>query len=192
MAKKGKLVVFEGLDGSGKSAQIDLLKEKFPELVLFKFPTRNYPMLNDYLEKKISIDPKSLFLLFLADIAEQQQKIKESLDAGKLVVLDRYVFSTIAYECNGIDHQRAKKIVESVGYLVPDLVILLDIDGKTSQERKKKQKQLDRYEENIIYLDKVRENFLKLDSEKFLTKNWHKINANKDISQINKEILALL
>ncbi len=192
MVNAGKLIVFEGLDGAGKTAQIDLLRDKFPDLVVFKFPTRNYPMLNDYLEKKISIDPKSLFLLFLADISELQNKMKDALDQGKLVVLDRYVFSTIAYECNGISHERAMKIIESIGYLIPNLVILLDLDGKTSQDRKKKQKALDRYEENVKYLDLVRQNFLKLHSERFLTGNWHKIDATKDINSIYREIVALL
>ncbi len=191
MKKSGKLVVFEGLDGAGKSAQIDLLREKFPDLVVFKFPTRNYSMLNDYLEKKITIDSKSLFLLFLADIAQEQEKIKQALNSGKVVVLDRYVFSTIAYECNGIDHSNAKKIIEGVGYIIPDLVILLDLDGKTSQTRKKKQKTLDRYEENIKYLDLVRLNFQKLFFQRFLTGNWHKIDATNSVDSIHREIVAM-
>lgn len=186
-----KLVVIEGIDGSGKETQIKLLKEELG-CTVFKYPTRSYQMLNDYLEKKISIDPKSLLLLFLADIAQEQEEIKKALNNNKLVVLDRYVFSTIAYECNGIDYEHGKKIIESVGYLKPDAVILLDIDARVSQERKRKQKELDRYEEDIAYLAKVRLNFLKLYEERFLTPNWHKVDASKDIMSVHAEIMRVL
>lgn len=186
------LVVFEGPDGGGKSIQIDLLKKKFPNLVLFKYPTKKYQMLNDYLEKKSHVDPKSLFLLFLADIAQEQEEVKKALAENKLVVLDRYVFSTIAYEVNGIDYTNGKKIIEGVGYLKPDLVLLLDISSAVSQERKKKQKQLDRYEENAAYLEKVRSNFLKLHQERFLTKDWHKLDASRDVESIHADIMKLL
>ena len=186
------IIVIEGLDGAGKGTQIELLKNKFSDLPAFKYPTGNYSMLNDYLEKKVSIDPKSLFLLFLADIAGDQEKVAEASKRYKHIVLDRYVFSTIAYECGGIDYADGKKIVEGVGYQKPDLVILLDIDGKMAQERKKKQKDLDRYEENVKYLDEVRANFLKLYEERFLTPNWYKIDARKSIELVHAEIMKLL
>ena len=185
------LIVLEGVDGCGKNTQIELIKEKHP-CAVFKYPTTNYQMLNDYLEKKVSLDPKALFLLFLADIAEDQKNVKKALDEGKLVILDRYVFSTISYEVNSIGYPDAKKIVEGVGFLKPDMVLLLDVDSKTSQERKKAQKKLDRYEENAEYLEKVRSNFLKLAEERFLTTNWHKIDATGDINSVHQEIMKLI
>jgi dTMP kinase len=191
MADKGKLIVADGIDGCGKETQINLLKEKLG-CVVFKYPTRNYQMLNDYLEKKASPDPKALFLMFLADIADDQKNVEKALSEGKLVILDRYVFSTISYEVDGIDYEHGKGIVESVGYLKPEMVILLDIDSKTSQERKSKQKQLDRYEENAAYLEKVRANFLRLAEERFLTTNWHVIDARKDVESIHAEIMKLI
>ena len=140
---------------------------------------------------KISIDSKSLFLLFLADIAQEQEKISKALSANKLVILDRYVFSTIAYEVNGITYPNGKKIVESVGYLKPDKVILLDVSPQVSQERKRKQKELDRYEEDVAYLGRVRSNFLKLHEERFLTPNWHKIDAGRGIDAVHADIMKL-
>lgn len=185
------LIVLEGIDGSGKNTQIELIKKRM-DCVIFKYPTQNYPMLNDFLEKKISLDPKSLFLLFLADIAEDQKNVKKALDEGKTVILDRYVFSTISYEVNSISYERGKAIVSAVEYLKPDMVLLLDIDPKTSQERKTAQKKLDRYEENAEYLGKVRANFLKLAEERFLTPNWHTIDATKDAESVHAEILEFL
>ncbi|MBU0532468.1 dTMP kinase [Candidatus Micrarchaeota archaeon] len=187
-----KLVVIEGIDGCGKETQIKLLKEKFPNAVVFKYPTKRYSLLNDYLEKKAELNPKALFLLFLSDIANEQKKVKKTLEDDKLVILDRYVFSTIAYEINGISYKQGKKIVEDCDFLKPDMVLLLDITSETSQSRKKKQKQLDRYEENAEYLEQVRSNFLKLSEERFLTPNWHRIDASKDINSIHAEIMKLL
>ena len=189
------LIVFEGIDGSGKETQIQLLREnlvkKGKRCVVIKYPTKHYQMLNDYLEKEVSIDSKALFLLFLADIAEDQSTIKKALSTNDVVILDRYVFSTISYEVNLIDYPSGKKIVENISYLKPDHVILLDIDSKISQARKSKQKALDRYEENAIYLDKVRLNFLKLFEERFLTPNWHKIDASKAIEAVQADILRV-
>jgi dTMP kinase len=190
------LVVFEGIDGSGKETQIGLLREALSKsgrkVAVIKYPTRHYQMLNDFLEKKASIEPKALFLLFLADIAEDQKNVKKALSENDIVILDRYVFSTISYEVNSIDYERGKNIVSSVEYVVPDKVILLDIDSKTSQERKRKQKELDRYEENAAYLERVRANFRKLAEERFLTPNWHMVDASKSIDVVHAEIMRAL
>jgi dTMP kinase len=187
----GKLIVMEGIDGCGKETQIRLLKES-REFSIYKYPTDNFQMLDDYLKRRITLDPKSLFLLFLADIAEEQALIADELKKGKTVILDRYVFSTIAYELGAVGYGRAKKIIEETGFLKPDKVILMDIPPSVSQERKKRQKELDRYEENVKYLEKVRNDFLKLAEENFMAKKWFKIDASKDISSINKELLKII
>ena len=117
MDVKGKLIVIEGLDGCGKETQIRLLREKLPDVVVFKYPTLRYMLLKDYLEQKIELAPKALFLLFLADIAEDQKNVKKALSEKKIVILDRYVSSTISYEVTGIDYNRCKQVVECVKYL---------------------------------------------------------------------------
>jgi len=185
------LIVFEGIDGCGKETQIKLLTEKLG-CTVFKYPTKGNQVINDYLAKKISPDPKALFLTFLSDIAEDQKNVKKALDSGKTVILDRYVFSTIAYEIDGIDYARGKRIVESIEFQKPDLVILLDIDSKTSQERKRKQKELDRYEEDPQYLDKVRANFIRLFSDRFLTPNWQRIDATRSVDDVHKDIMRVM
>lgn len=186
----GRLVVFEGLDAAGKGTQIDLLRSKF-DCPVFKYPTRGFPLLNDYLEKKVEIGRKALFLLFLADIANEQEKIKAALHEHEYVFVDRYIFSTIAYELDSITYARAKKIVTDIGFLKPDRVILLDLDAKTAQLRKSKQKKLDRYEENAQYLEKVRSNFLKLYKDKFLSR-WHRVDAGRGIDAVHKDILNII
>lgn len=193
MEAKGKLIVVEGVDGAGKGVQMDILKARLKDIRIFKYPTSKYPMLNDYLVKKLELEPKALFLLFLSDISNQQAKVKAALEQGKTVILDRYVFSTIAYEVDGgLGFDRGKRIVESCDLLRPDMVILLDIPPEVSQERKRKQKKLDRYEADLGYLARVRANFLRLSEERFLTRNWHTIDATGDVESIHKEIVRLI
>jgi dTMP kinase len=186
------LIVFEGIDGCGKETQIKLLREKMPDSVVFKYPTKSFQMLNDYLERKLELSSKSLFLLFLSDIANEQELVRVALDSGKTVILDRYVFSTISYELADIHFPQAKKIVEGLGFIKPDKVLLLDIPPEVSQERKKKQKKLDRYEENREYLSRVRGNFIRLEEERFLTPNWHKLDAGRSVEAVHADIMKLL
>ncbi|MFH2106093.1 MAG: dTMP kinase, partial [Candidatus Micrarchaeota archaeon] len=72
-------------------------------------------------------------------------------------------------------------------FIKPNKVILLDIPSSISFERKKRQKQLDRHEADKEFLERVRQNFLKLYEEKYMTK-WVKIDANKSIEEVYKQI----
>ena len=183
------LVVFEGLDGVGKTVQIKLLKQKFTNSALFKYPTSEFPMLRKHLDGEIKLHPKSLFLLFLSDIANEQEKLSS---AEGLSIVDRYVFSTISYWVEGVSFESAKKIVGEIGYLKPDLVILLDLPPEVAAERKSRQKTPDRYERDVEYLRGVRERFLKLAEEKFLAKEWAVVDASKSVEEVHKEIVSLL
>lgn len=185
------LIVFEGIDGSGKNTQIDLLRKEL-DFVYFKYPTKKIELLNLYLEKKVSIHPLSLFFLFLADIASEQEILREALKSKKVVVLDRYVYSTISYEIKALDFESAKKIIELSNFIKPDIVFYLDVDPKVAQERKRTQKNLDLYEEDLSYLSKVRENYLKLYRENFYANKWFLIDANKNIDLVQRNILSLL
>lgn len=185
------IIIFEGCDAAGKGTQIELLQKQF-ECKVFKYPTNKFSMLNDYLERRVELDKKSLFLLFLADIANEQEELRIAVQDYDYVFIDRYVFSTIAYEIDKINYEQAKDIINDIEFVKPDKVILLDIDAKTAQKRKIKQKKLDRYEENAKYLETVRNNFLKLCEERFLTSNWYKIDAAKNIDEIHKDILNVL
>lgn len=185
------LVVFEGIDGSGKDTQIELLRKSF-SFEYFKYPTKKYSLLRDYLDKKISLDKKASFLLFLSDIANEQKELEQAANNSALVVVDRYVYSTIAYELGELGYEKSKMIVSELGYLKPDLVILLDIAPEIAQQRKNKQKQLDRYESDGEYLRKVREKFLRLAKENFHAKKWIVVDASLKAEEINQKIKAEL
>lgn len=184
------LIVFEGIDGCGKGTQIEMLKKELSAAV-FKYPTNKTPELNAFLEKRMELDQRDVFNLFLKDIKNEQNEVKEALKKG-IVILDRYVLSTIAYEKDGVSYSESKSIVLNMNFLKPDLILLMDMDPKISQERKKKQKLLDRYEADVTYLEKVRKNFLELAKERFLTPIWHKIDASQSVSDVHQQIMDVV
>ncbi|MBN2122112.1 dTMP kinase [Candidatus Micrarchaeota archaeon] len=187
-----KILLFEGVDGCGKDTQIALLKEKM-DFAHFKYPTHNFPILWEFLQKKRTLSEKALFHLFLADIAEEQEKLSST--AG-LRVIDRYVLSTIAYDSH-YSYEDAKRIVSASSFIAPDIVFLLDLPPEVAQERKMKQKQSeevepDRYDLDVARLSRVRERFLKLAGDSFLCKKWVVLDATKPIEGLHKEILSHL
>lgn len=187
----GKIVLFEGGDGSGKDTQISLLKERM-EFAHFKYPTHNFPMLWEFLRKKRTLSPQASFHLFLADIAEEQEKLSST---PGLRIIDRYVLSTIAYDSH-YSYEDAKKIVSASGFIEPDIVFLLDLPPEVARERKMRQKQSeeaepDRYDSDIGRLTSVRERFLKLKEDSFLCKKWVVLDATKPVEELHKEILRL-
>lgn len=180
------IVVFEGIDGSGKDTQLELLRKNI-QFTYFKYPTPNNEKIKLYLEKKIEIDGSELVDLFLEDIYKEQEKIRK-MGKKELAIVDRYVFSTIAYEAHLVPLEEIKKRIEKMDFIKPDKVILLDISAQESYKRKKKQKELDRYEENIGYLENVRNNFLKLYQSKYYAKKWAKIDASDSIEEVYEKI----
>ncbi len=107
----GKIITIEGLDGSGKSTQIDLLIAKLNELgVKHKFI--HFPMLNkgeygkliaEYLRGELGslehVHPKLVALLFAEDRNEHKPMLNDWLNDGYLIIMDRYVNSNIAFQC---------------------------------------------------------------------------------------------
>ena len=185
-------VVFEGVDGCGKDTQIALLREKL-DFTHFKYPTEAFPSIREYLEKKREISPKSLFLLFLADIANEQEKVEDTLE---LSIIDRYVFSTIAYDKN-FSYGQAKDLVSDIGFVRPDIVILLDLPPEVAYKRKMEQKEAegvspDRYDEDVEYLKHVRDRFLTLKEDSFMCERWVVLDATKSPQELHAEILKLL
>lgn len=107
----GKIITVEGLDGSGKSTQIELLINRLNELNV-KHQFIHFPMLNqgtygnliaEYLRGEFgpieSVHPKLVALLFAEDRNEHRDTLNNWLEEGYLVVMDRYVHSNIAFQC---------------------------------------------------------------------------------------------
>lgn len=141
----GGLVVVEGLDGSGLTTQAGLLREflekKGEEVLLTKEPTEGpnasevAPRIQRILDGKEDASPKELQRLFVEDRRQHlEEVIKPALAEGRIVINDRYFFSTLAYGAAGeVDLDWLISLNED--FLEPDLTILLKVPPETCVER---------------------------------------------------------
>lgn len=121
---KGQFIVIEGLDGSGKSTQIELLRNKFDaEGVPYRYI--HFPMLDrgrygeliaEFLRGEYGaideVHPKLVALLFANDRKEHVECIHEWLAQGYAVLADRYVYSNIAFQCAKLDSEAEKEALK--------------------------------------------------------------------------------
>lgn len=188
--QKGILIVFEGIDGSGKSTQAEILLERLQEedfdAVYFREPSKG--KWGRKIKKKAlhpdSLSPEEELDLFQKDRRENVEKnLKPALKEKKIVILDRYYYSTIAYQgAKGIDEKLIRRMNEEFA-VEPDLVFIFDIDPKKGLERIENRKKKDKLFEREDYLVKVREIFRSFKGEKFVH-----IDALKSKEEISKEI----
>lgn len=169
---KGKFIVFEGGEGSGKSTQLELLagylEAKDIPLWTTKEPggTTAGQKIREIVLHGTAINKTAELLLYAADRANHVEAIKEYLDSGYWVLCDRFTWSTIAYQGCGRGHS-----LELINYLndlscqglKPDWTILLDIDPKIGLARKYKQGETNKFEaESLEFHNRVREGYKQL------------------------------
>lgn len=168
----GLFITFEGIDGCGKSTQLNLLadylKEKGYEVVITREPGAKGlgEKLRDILlnyDGEVSSNCEAF--LFLADRAQHIDTIvKPAVEAGKIVLCDRHTDSTLAYQGygRGVDLKQLKMLnnIATSGFK-PNLTFVFDVDVETSQARVGKNK--DRMESaGIEFHKKVREGYLEI------------------------------
>ena len=152
----GFFVVFEGGDGAGKSTQVKQLTEKLTKLnetvVLTCEPggTELGKKIREILldQNEFEVSPRMEALLFAADRSiNMSQIIKPALEKGNVVIADRHIDSSIAYQGvgRGLGAQTIEEISRwAVQGIVPDLTVLLDVDANTGQSRLQTKDRLDR------------------------------------------------
>ena len=203
---KGKFIVIEGIDGCGKSTQIDELSKWLPTSGLIgkdsKLITTREPG-GSLLGKKLrglildnnkNNKPSSLaeLLLYSADRAEHVSKIiSPALKKNDWVISDRFSDSTLAYQ--GYGRNINLEIIKNLESIVcqgeyPDLTFFLEISPKESMLRRKNEIP-DRIEsEGIRFLEKVNEGFKIIAKQK----NWKVISASQNIQAISNQIKETL
>ncbi|MHA1230261.1 MAG: dTMP kinase [Candidatus Helarchaeota archaeon] len=183
----GNFIVIGGIDGCGGTTHCKLLyewiKEHYQfEVILTKEPTDGKIglLIREYL-KSGQINKRTDALLFAADRSEHIHKtIRPALERGACVICDRYIESSLAYQCaQGLDLDWILKINES--YITPDLIIILDIDPKTALLRKSK---LEDKFEKIGFLKSVR----KLYHEHTKAFGYKMINSDRPIEEVQTDI----
>lgn len=195
-------ITFEGVEGAGKSTQINLLSNYFKknkiDFIALREPGGTFlgeKIRNILLkDKELKIDPTIETLLMMVSRRELLiQKIFPSLKENKIVICDRFIDSTMAYQGygRGVDLKWIKKIFQLVCFnFYPNLTILLDIDIEDSFKRLKN-KVKDRFEvEDISFHKRIREGFLKISEEN--KKRVILIDANKSKNEVFENILKCL
>ena len=191
-------ITLEGPEGSGKTSQIpalaDFLRSKGFDVVVTREPggTAVGDQIREVLMnlKNVAIVPRTEILLFLAARAQHVESlIRPALEAGKVVLCDRFGDSTLAYQGYGhkTDLNTLRSLLDfSTGGLWPDLTLLLDVPVKDGLERKKDNdaewNRLDAYAE--AFHERVRQGYLAL--AKAEPDRWQIIDATKDKTQVQE------
>jgi dTMP kinase len=174
-SEQGVLVVLEGIDGSGKTTQARALLRRLRRrgwpAVFFREPTRGRwgREIKRLAVRDGSLTPEQELELFVRDRRENVEKnLRPALEAGRVVVLDRYYFSTIAYQgAKGIDTRRIRRINEAFA-VPPDLIVILDVDPRQGLARIEGRRTRDELFEREDYLVRVAGIFRGFRGPKFL------------------------
>lgn len=191
-------ITLEGPEGSGKSSQLpalaEYLRQEGYEVIVTREPggTAVGDQIREVLMnlKNVSIVPRTEILLFLAARAQHVEgKIRPALEAGKIVLCDRFGDSTLAYQGYGhkTDLDTLRYLLDfATGGLKPDLTLLLDIPVRDGLERKldngAEWNRLDAYAE--AFHERVRQGYLELAREE--PERWVTIDATQDKDQVQK------
>ena len=182
----GRLVVIEGLDGSGKSTQVELLKEKIEKagnrLLQIKLPDYDDPsstLVKMYLGGEFGEDPNAVNAYAASSFyavdrfANYTRKWKKEYESGTLILADRYTTSNAAHQMTKLPKSEWDEYLEwledfeyvKTGIPKPDLVVFLDMPVEISQKLmtsryKGDEKKKDVHEANVDYLKHCRESAL--------------------------------
>lgn len=182
---------FEGIDGAGKSLQLEHCAKALQEMGISVVTTCQPShlaigkLIREALANKLEFDEATLALLFAADRLEHLKEIESHLK-DSLVLTDRYLLSSLAYNASFLD----KTWIESINRyatLKPKKTFLFDLDPKIALERIKKNRTTTEHYENFKRLEIIREHYLDYAKE---DETIILIDATKSTSTITKEIIV--
>ncbi|MDI6699542.1 MAG: dTMP kinase [Candidatus Saccharicenans sp.] len=192
--EKGLFIVFEGIDGSGKSTQVELLARRLRrrglEVVTLREPTQGKwgQKIRELSRTSGSVSPEKELELFISDRKENvARNIKPALVGGKTVILDRYYYSTLAYQgARGLPLEEIRRRHRRFA-VVPDLVFILDVPVSTGLRRIKDRPVIYGHFEEKEYLKKVRKIFLSFRDPECLV-----VDGRPEATAIHRKIWSLL
>jgi len=203
MAGRGHFITFEGSEGCGKSTQARLLAEQLRaqhrKVLLTREPGGT--VIGDEIRKILqynrsshNMTPECELLLFSASRAQHVREwIQPALDRGEIVICDRFLDSTTAYQGygRGLSLDLIAKVHElAVGGCLPDLTIVIDIDPRIGLERARGRELFDRMENQTLqFYERARQGYLKLaqaDPKRFVV-----IPGARPIGQVQADVWSL-
>ena len=200
MSKK-PVIVFEGIEGSGKSYHIknisSYLKKNNIDFISIREPGGNpnsEKIRKLILNKKLNLNNKTDLLLFYAGRSENFEKIIKRNYKKKIILIDRFTDSTIAYQHYGmkIDLKVIKMLNRFIiGNFNPNIVFLSTVNSKNLQKRLRNRSNLNRYDKfKLKFYNKVQNGYEKISSNK---SKYIKINSNTNtINEVKRIIINKL
>ena len=200
---KGLLITLEGIEGAGKSSHIQFIAEQIQQagrdVLLTREPggTNLGEGIRDLLLKK---DEESMFeetellLMFAARAQHVQQVILPAINAGKIVICDRFTDSSYAYQGGGrgISIEKIQQLETWVlSGFKPELTLLLDLSVETGLSRARDRSEADRFEtETVNFFQDVRDAFLKIAQDN--PDRVSVIDAEQNLKTVQSSILEVL
>jgi dTMP kinase len=188
----GALIVFEGLDQSGKQTQAERLRDRVAErghaVRLLSFPDYTTAIgqeIGSALRGERTYGADVMQLLYVANRYEWKPEIERERAGGTVVICDRYIASSVAYgEAQGLDSVWLRTIQQHLPQ--PDITFLLDVSPAVSARRKTADR--DKYERDLALLARVRESYLAQSA----APNWRRIDADRDRDVVARDVDAAL
>jgi dTMP kinase len=193
ICKRMKLLVIEGIDGAGKSTQIKLLRDFFSakgySCEYMHFPRTETPYFGELIARFLrgefgslnEVDPYLVAMLYAGDRKDASETISKWLSERKIVLLDRYTYSNIAYQCAKLEESQSQdKLMQWImslefqhfGIPKPDLNIFLDVPSafteknlskaRTGSDRNYLNGNRDIHEESMVFQKRVRDIYLRV------------------------------
>ena len=198
---KGIFMVFEGIDGAGKTTQVELLSKKLVDMGRRVSVTAEPTALPSGKairralsgeDKKSECEMAVMFTLDrIAHNIEKDDGIERLISEGYVVICDRYYYSTLAYQGSTVDYGWVRALnVDCPEIRTPDLCIFLDLTPKQSMERISKGRESTEIYENEETLTKVRNAFMRVINDLGQSERIRVINAFGGIEEIAANILG--
>lgn len=203
---KGFLLVIDGIDGSGKTIQIELLKQYLAsqgptlQMEVINFPRYGQNLyarlVTRYLEGEFGdinqVDPYLVALAFAGDRALAKEQMGKWMEDGKVVLANRYVSSSKAHLGANLPEGKREEFMEWIDQLEyeengmpkPNLTILLKVDAKVGQQNALKDHKVDIHEKSLEHEEKASKIYLELSKKE---PNWAVVNCMEDGKMRSKE-----
>ncbi len=199
--EKGMFIVFEGIDGAGKSTQVKILAEKLEKLGKKVYITAEPTALPSGVELRrvlsgeIKKTPCEIALMFTEDRVAHNQNaecgIERMLEEGAFIICDRYYYSTLAYQGSQISYEWVKSLNTKCPEIRhPDLCIFLDLTPAESMKRITQGRDSTEIYENEETLERVRNTFIKVLRDMSSEDRIAIIDASANIDSVAERVFA--